>query len=587
MPELVAQGAGQTRRWTIPERPVTLGRSAESEWQVPWDTLVSGLHATLAWQAGRLLVRRRLLPKKTPNPIFFKGSEQDEFTAAQGEHFIIGGTTFRVTESTAAPPEFPTPFQELTCSAEELRRHQYVDANHRVEVLAALPAVIRFSPGEDELEARVVAVLLQGIPRAEAAAVVRLDPGGAVGVSATACNGPASAELRPSRRLVREALQTRRQSVLHVWQASERPGSAYTVMDGYDWASCTPLPEDAAPGWGLYLAGYLPGVVPGGPSPDDLFKSDLKFTEVVAEVFGALRQVCTLQKREGQLSRFLSRPVRAALAGRDIDAALQPRLATVTVLFCDLRGSCAIAEDGEGDLTALWRQVNEALSIMSSSILEQDGVIGDFQGDAAMGFWGWPLDRDDQVERAAGAALAIRQRFRQHANDANHPLARFACGIGLAHGAALAGRLGTSDQFKVDVFGPVVNLAARLESMTKRFGVPVLMDEACAAHLSALPAPQIARCRLLARVRPHGMRRHVTVSELLPPEGEPGAPAERDRTSHESAVAAFTAGRWSEAHALLRQLPQDGPAAFLTEFMSHYPKGPPTAWNGVIALDGK
>ncbi|HZY85139.1 MAG TPA: adenylate/guanylate cyclase domain-containing protein, partial [Gemmataceae bacterium] len=124
----------------------------------------------------------------------------------------------------------------------------------------------------------------------------------------------------------------------------------------------------------------------------------------MADVFGSLRQVSFLQRRQGQLSRFLSRPVLAALVGRDMDEVLRPRQATVTVLFCDLRSSCRIAEEGSQDLPALWDRVSAALALMSGSILDQDGVIGDFQGDAAMGFWGWPLEAADGVERAARAA---------------------------------------------------------------------------------------------------------------------------------------------------------------------------------------
>ena len=59
----------------------------------------------------------------------------------------------------------------------------------------------------------------------------------------------------------------------------------------------------------------------------------------------------------------------------DADEVLRPRQAQVTVLFCDLRGSCRIAEEGSGDLPALWDRVSAALALMSGSILDQDGVI--------------------------------------------------------------------------------------------------------------------------------------------------------------------------------------------------------------------
>ena len=65
---------------------------------------------------------------------------------------------------------------------------------------------------------------------------------------------------------------------------------------------------------------------------------------------------------------------------------------------------------------------------------------------------------------ACRAALAIRQAFEQIRQQPEHPLSDFRMGIGIAHGRAVAGKIGTSDQVKVTVFGPVVNLASRLEA---------------------------------------------------------------------------------------------------------------------------
>jgi adenylate cyclase len=582
MAELQARGPGPEDRWRreLPEGPVTLGRTSRADWEVPWDRQVSGLHARVEWKDGLLRVKR--LPSGR-NQIFYQGTPLDEFAVPAGGQFVIGGTTFQVLEAlTPSGPDLPTPQSEYTCSAEELRRYHYVDADERIEVLAALPGVIRLSPSDAELQARVVDVLLRGTPRAEVAAVVRVDEADAVSVGEVGRRGP-DGEFRPSRRLVLEAVRHRRQSVLHVWQAAALRQD-FTVAPGHDWALCSPLPDDPLPGWGLYLTGRLPEPAPGGPTRDDLLKSDLKFAELVADVFGSLRQVSFLQRRQGQLSRFLSRPVLAALVGRDMDEVLKPRQAQVTVLFCDLRGSCRIAEEGCQDLPALWDRVSAALGIMSGSILDQDGVIGDFQGDAAMGFWGWPLEAADGVERAARAALAIRRRFA--AASPGHPLAGFVCGIGIAHGTAIAGRLGTPDQFKIDVFGPVVNLAARLESMTKRFGAGVLLDEECGRRLASSANAHWARVRRLARVRPYGMSGALTVSELLPPAVE-GPPAERDRLDYEAALGAFLACRWDDARRLLARLPRDGAVAFLQEHMARTPAGPPAGWDGTVALDAK
>jgi adenylate cyclase len=349
---------------------------------------------------------------------------------------------------------------------------------------------------------------------------------------------------------------------------------------------CAPLPDDPQPGWGLYVTGKVHGA--GGSSPQqNLLTGDLKFTELVAEIFGSLRQVRSLQRRQALLARFLSRPVLAVLAEKGLEAALTPREAVVTVLFCDLRGSSRRAEEAEHDLAAHWNRVSEALGIMTGSIIDQDGVVGDFQGDAAMGFWGWPLDGGDSIERAARAALTIWRRFGRAAQDGHHPLAGFHCGIGLAHGPAIAGRLGTPDQFKVGVFGPVVNLASRLESMTRHFRVPILVDDACAGALCGPATSHWARCRRIARVRPYGMRTTVLVHELLPPAAvEPGVMSDQDRRDYEAGLDEFLAGHWDEAQRLFRRLPRDGPAEVLNAFMDGR-QAPPPGWEGVIPLEAK
>ncbi|WP_406699594.1 adenylate/guanylate cyclase domain-containing protein [Singulisphaera sp. Ch08] len=596
MPELVARGNDPKNQWRrpLPDGLVILGRSVtRSDWSVPWDSLISKVHATLGWSEGRLTVRKWPQAK---NAIFVQGEARDEFNVGIGDTFVIGETLFLVQETeTAAAPDLPPPFSELTCSRGELEQHRYTDAHERLDVLAALPAIIRDSPSDADLEARVIEVLLKGIPRAEIAAVVRWSLHNASGEPVVEVRHfsrrsllDADREFRPSRRLVGDAVLRRRQSVMHLWQSGDlRP--EFTINPGFDWSLCVPLPDDPEPGWALYISGRLPAGPRDGEASqrDVMLKSDLKFAELVADVFGAFRHVRDLQHRQSRLARFLSRQVLAALSGHDMDEVLKPREAEVTVLFCDLRSSSRLAEESRHELPRLWERVNQALGIITSAICDQDGVIGDFQGDAAMGFWGWPLDADDQIERAARAALAIRRRFDHLAQQRDHPLAGFACGVGIANGPAIAGRLGTYDQFKVGVFGPVVNLASRLESMTKRFHASILVDERIAERLANPRHSNWVRCRRMAKVLPHGLTLPVVVSELLPPAVESGTLTDRHCRDYEAALDAFLAGRWNDARRLLERLPNDAAGDVLKQFMDRTSQGPPDPWDGVIPLDSK
>ena len=138
---------------------------------------------------------------------------------------------------------------------------------------------------------------------------------------------------------------------------------------------------------------------------------------------------------------------------------------------------------------------------------------------------------------------------------------------------------------KVTVFGPVVNLAARLESMTKVFQVPILLDDKAAARLSQADSLRL-RLRRLARVQPFGMSHTVLVHELLPPVLEAKVMSETDRRDYEAALDAFLIGLWDNARELLEPL-RDGAADLLRRFMDQHQGQPPQNWDGVIVLEAK
>ncbi len=594
----------EAHQWRLPlpeGKDVTLGRISgpnTSDWSAPWDVHISSVHAVLRWDGAKLTVRKAVKPRPPKNPIYFKGIEVQECVLAAGECFVIGGTTFTVLGEPSAVETTPLKpaLAEFTVSRAELKQVPFIDADQRIAALSALPEVIRYSPSESELAQRVVRVLLEGISNAQAAAVITLLSGAMpedfrVAVRCAEGRQGEISTFTPSRRLVYESLHRSRQGVLHVWnrEAPSSDESGFSLQDPrMNWAICTPLPNEPSPGWGLYIAGGVERHLGSyeSVSKDLELKGDLKFAELTADLFGALRQVRHLQHRTSILSTFLSQQVLIALANENIEEVLQRRPIEATVLFCDLRGSSRIVEEGQGDLMGIWDKVSEALGVMTESITHEGGVIGDFQGDAAMAFWGWPLAPDDQVERAARAALAIRRQFAKVAQQKGHRLAGFACGLGLAHGPAIAGRIGTPDQFKVGVFGPVVNRAARLESLTRRFKVSILPDEAVADRLKGLN--ELLRCRRLAKVQPYGMTESFSVSELLPPAAvEPGGLNEAQRLDYEAGLESFLKGRWQETPRFLRFLSQDGPSELLLNYIRERPKGPPDKWDGVIRMESK
>jgi adenylate cyclase len=317
-------------------------------------------------------------------------------------------------------------------------------------------------------------------------------------------------------------------------------------------------------------------------------RDDLKFTELVATTLGSLREVRLLERSQTSLRQFFSPVVTEALAGHDPDEVLAPRETEVSVLFCDLRGFARQSEQAADDLLGLLHRVSDALGVTTHHILDQGGVVGDFHGDAAMGFWGWPFAREDADVRACRAALDIRAAFESASQDENLPLADFSIGIGVATGRAVAGKIGTVDQVKVTVFGPVVNLAARLEGMTKLLRAPILLDETTAQQVRASMSRDEARVRRVAVVKPLGFDAALEVSELLPPQSDFPALSDDDIAAYEAALEALLAGNWEQAFQLLHNVPaEDRVKDFLTVFIAQHNRTPPDDWDGVIPLTSK
>ena len=184
------------------------------------------------------------------------------------------------------------------------------------------------------------------------------------------------------------------------------------------------------------------------------------------------------------------------------------------------------------------------------------------------------------VLRICRAALGIRAEFEATAG--------FHAGIGLATGKAVAGKIGTVDQVKVTVFGPVVNLASRLEGMTKTLRAAILLDEATAKAIRRNVPREVARVRRLAVVRPYGLDTPLEVSELLPPESLYPAVSDRHLDCYESALDAFLAGRWLQAFELLHEIPtEDRVKDFLTVYIAQHNRTPPEDFDGVVPLETK
>lgn len=486
---------------------------------------------------------------------------------------------------------------EMAFASSSLRQRRFRDTRTRIDLLSRLPDLVAGSLGDDELFARVTDVLLRATPSASAVAIVKANAESANSAMQILHYDARNHETNTrdvSTKLVTATLK-RRDSVLHLWDATEkRSGSVeYTAAANVDWAFAVPLRSDACRGWVLYVTGSRAGLIdPANPSSQtndsraiiDQLSDDVKFAEVVGSLISGIRQTGLFQQRHAAMRRFFAPVVLDAIAGKDSEAWLKPRECDLSVMFCDLRGFSRTSEDHSEKLLDLLGQVSSALGVMTRHILETEGVIGDFHGDAAMGFWGWPLPLSGPIEPKIAATLAAAKAASEIRRDYARDESVFRCGIGIASGPAVAGRIGTVDQVKVTAFGPVVNLASRLEGLTKTFGVEILVDEETANRLKA--APDEYTLRYLGLVRVAGTTNAVHVYQLVMPiPGQPVLTDDQLKLSR-SAWDAFVAGDWAGAYELLHQLPAwDRPKdVLLQKILSHHRIAPP-GWDGVMTFE--
>ena len=591
---LIAQGPETSQRWRRrlwESRPVTLGRGI-GDWKVDWDNQISRDHADLVLEQGRLSVRK--IPAAT-NPVFFQGQQLKHFVLSPGDHFVIGQTRFNlVAENVYVTEDLPSPDAVRKFDPEKLRRGNYRDAGKKIAVLSQLPDVISRATTSTDLLVHVVSILLTGIRRATTVAIVRS--------SSTSEAAPevlhfdqrvmTGCDFQPSARLIRRAVESG-ESVLHLWKTGGQFGDEQiTILRNGDWAFVSPLPGEAASGMAVYVAGNYDLAIDSDPEGDPLdLHDDVKFTELVATTLGNVYQVQNLKQKQASLRSFFSPVVLDAIAGQNPDVVLAPRECEVSVLFCDLRGFSRRSEQYAEQLLELLDRVSSALGVTTREILAQRGVVGDFHGDATMGFWGWPLAQADQTLRACKAALNIQKEFLSFAQQADHSLNDFQIGLGIATGNAVAGRIGTEDQVKVTVFGPVVNIAARLETMTQQLRAGILVDERTHQRIRELSIAEhagVPAVRRLCIVKPVGMDNPIKVSQVLPGQGESGWLSQADIELYERGLDAFTEGNWETAFEIFHQVPAEDKAKdFLTVFIAQHNRSAPADWPGYISLQKK
>ena len=282
------------------------------------------------------------------------------------------------------------------------------------------------------------------------------------------------------------------------------------------------------------------------------------------------------QSIKGAFSKYVSAHVVEQMIAHPEKLRLGGERREVTLLFSDLSGFTSFSEQLPPDVVA--HVINTYLSAMTKVIMDEEGTVDKFIGDAVMAFWGAPLEEPRHARRAVRAAIGM-----QKAMEALQPEYR-AMGvtsaglrIGLNSGTAVIGNIGSEDRLEYTALGDTVNLASRLEGVNKLYGTKILLSEATAEALHGeIPLRPVDRVRVMGKALPVHIFTPCDDPHLI-------------RLS-EAALQAYRTQDWPKARAAFKAVmalaPGDPVAAVFLDRIDEFEAEPPgEGWDGSVALE--
>jgi adenylate cyclase len=278
---------------------------------------------------------------------------------------------------------------------------------------------------------------------------------------------------------------------------------------------------------------------------------------------------------------YLSPYMADQIANQGFDLTLGGKEVEATVMFTDLQGFTKMSESlAPAEVS---RILTSYFNLTTRAILDQDGTIIKYIGDAVMAVWGAPLPDSKHAERAVLAAWGMHVAGKQEIAGR-----RLRTRIGVNTGMVLAGNLGSDFRFDYTLIGDTTNFASRLEGLNKYLGTDILVSE-----FTRQQAGSGVKFRDLGRFRVVGKSKSIGISEVIgraadfsvdPPWFVPFA----------GGLESFAQGEFDLAEKLFREVialrdGKDGPSEFYLQEIQNARQNPPAAgtWDGTVQLDSK
>jgi len=260
----------------------------------------------------------------------------------------------------------------------------------------------------------------------------------------------------------------------------------------------------------------------------------------------------------------------------------------LAVLFSDIRSFTSISENMAPD--DLVNSLNRYFSGQVDIIMNRNGIVDKYIGDAIMAFWGAPVKHEDDVLQAVLSALDMvnaLENFNEYQRKTSKP--EFRIGIGINYGIVTVGNIGSERKMDYTVIGDMVNLASRLEGLTKTYHAEILFSETVYDAVKISPGNEPLSFRLLDTVAVKGKTRGVKIYTV-----KKSITAEEAKAwnLHNTGMELYyrrdfgsAAKRFQEVLAIL---PEDfNAASLLKRCQSYAAVPPPPEWDGVEVMQTK
>ena len=291
--------------------------------------------------------------------------------------------------------------------------------------------------------------------------------------------------------------------------------------------------------------------------------------------------------------RYLSPELVKRIADDPSRLELGGEVRDMSVLFCDIRSFSKISEKLSPNQTISF--LVRFLTPMTDLLLAHKATIDKYIGDAILAFWNAPLDDPDHRQNAARAALAMQARLVAlngemiARGDGSWP-GDVKIGVGLNSGPCCVGNMGSEKRLSYSLIGDSVNLASRLEGLTKYYGAGIIMGSDLYQHLEGFAAILVDRVRVVGRDSPEAIYALLGDATLVA-----DAAFQAFAKRHAAMIEAYDARQWEAAGRLAEENEQAAAGYGLTTLIMLYrdrilafvANPPPADWDGVFLAKDK